>query len=129
MSNSLQVFQFETSTIRTVEIDGVVWFVAKDIALALGYSNTTDAVRTHCRKAKSLKDIGSAVGAPPEITGDGKSQPLDLQSKMIPESDVYRMTTKFYFLLKFQEHSNLIYYPTNMGYRHYQILLELGVMF
>ena len=94
MSNSLQVFQFETSTIRTVEIDGVVWFVAKDIALALGYSNTTDAVRTHCRKAKSLKDIGSAVGAPPEITGDGKSQPLDLQSKMIPESDVYRMTLK-----------------------------------
>lgn len=30
--------------LRTVEIDGVVWFVGKDVAEALGYSNTRDAL-------------------------------------------------------------------------------------
>ena len=33
--------------LRTVEIDGVVWFVGKDVAEALGYSNTKDAIATH----------------------------------------------------------------------------------
>lgn len=33
--------------IRTLEIDGEVWFVGKDIALALGYSDTVNALKTH----------------------------------------------------------------------------------
>ena len=33
--------------LRTVEIDGVVWFVGKDVAEALGYSNTSKAIITH----------------------------------------------------------------------------------
>lgn len=33
--------------LRTVEIDGVVWFVGKDVAEALGYSNTKDAITAH----------------------------------------------------------------------------------
>lgn len=37
----------EFGELRTVEIDGVVWFVGKDVAEALGYSNTKDAIATH----------------------------------------------------------------------------------
>ena len=33
--------------LRTVEIDGVVWFVGKDVAAALGYTNSRDAIATH----------------------------------------------------------------------------------
>lgn len=33
--------------LRTVEIDGVVWFVGKDVAEALGYSNARKAVLVH----------------------------------------------------------------------------------
>ena len=33
--------------IRTVEIDGEVWFVGKDVAEALGYEKPSDAVRKH----------------------------------------------------------------------------------
>lgn len=33
--------------LRIVEIDGVVWFVGKDVAEALGYSNTSKAIITH----------------------------------------------------------------------------------
>lgn len=37
----------EFGELRTVEIDGVVWFVGKDVAEALGYSNTSKAIITH----------------------------------------------------------------------------------
>ena len=33
--------------LRTVEIDGVVWFVGRDVAEALGYSNASKAIITH----------------------------------------------------------------------------------
>lgn len=34
-------------TVRAVEIDGEPWLVGKDVATALGYSNTKDALATH----------------------------------------------------------------------------------
>ena len=37
----------EFGELRTVEIDGVVWFVGKDVAAALGYTNSRDAIATH----------------------------------------------------------------------------------
>lgn len=33
--------------IRCVLIDGVPWFIAKDVAVALGYANSQKAVRDH----------------------------------------------------------------------------------
>lgn len=43
--NELQVFSnSEFGNIRTVTIDGVPWFVGKDIADALGYGNSRDAL-------------------------------------------------------------------------------------
>lgn len=43
--NQLQIFQNpEFGTVRTVEIDGEAWLVGKDVAQALGYSNTRDAL-------------------------------------------------------------------------------------
>ena len=43
----LEVFHHETWSVRTVVIDGEPWFVAADVAAALGYSNGRDAVETH----------------------------------------------------------------------------------
>lgn len=37
----------EFGELRTVEIDGEPWFVGKDVAEALGYSNTKDAITAH----------------------------------------------------------------------------------
>ncbi len=39
--------------IRAISLDGEPWFVARDVALALGYANTDDAVRRHCKNAKT----------------------------------------------------------------------------
>ncbi len=46
--NEIQVFNnSEFGQIRTMIIDGEPWFVGKDVAVALGYLDTKDAVRKH----------------------------------------------------------------------------------
>lgn len=46
--NNLQIFNSaEFGEIRTVTIDGEPWFVGKDVAESLGYSNTRDAISKH----------------------------------------------------------------------------------
>lgn len=48
MSNELQVFHYmEEHEVRTTVIDGIPYFVGKDVAEALGYDNTRDALRKH----------------------------------------------------------------------------------
>lgn len=46
--NELQVFTNpEFGQVRTVTIEEEPWFVGKDVAVALGYSNTKDALYRH----------------------------------------------------------------------------------
>lgn len=46
--NDLKIYENkEFGEIRTVNIDGEPWFVGVDIATALGYSNTRDAIAKH----------------------------------------------------------------------------------
>lgn len=46
--NELQIFKNEEfGEVRTVTIDNEPWFVGKDVATALGYSNTKDALISH----------------------------------------------------------------------------------
>lgn len=88
---NLVPFAFEDCTIRVItDGNGETLFVAKDVATALGYSNTTEAVRDHCKHAKSLKDIVGASGAYQQ----DQLLALDLKTKVIPESDVYRLTMR-----------------------------------
>ena len=47
-TNELQVFNnSEFGELRTVTIDGESWFVGKDVATALGYNNSRDAIAKH----------------------------------------------------------------------------------
>ena len=46
--NDLTIFEnTEFGSIRAVEINSEPWFVGKDVALALGYTNPQKAVRDH----------------------------------------------------------------------------------
>jgi prophage antirepressor-like protein len=48
MKNEVQVFQNEEfGEVRTTEVNGEIWFVAKDVAGALGYANQNEAVQDH----------------------------------------------------------------------------------
>ena len=77
---------FDGHRLRVVLYEGKPWFVAKDVASALGYANTTQAVLAHCKRAKSLNDIGVWKSDP------YTNQELDPQTKIIPEPDIYRLT-------------------------------------
>lgn len=53
MNNQLQIFTNEQfGQVRTLVRDGEPWFVGKDVAEALGYANTRDAIATHVDEAE-----------------------------------------------------------------------------
>lgn len=45
--NDITIFNYEGADIRTVAIEGEPWFVGKDVAEVLGYSNPRDALYRH----------------------------------------------------------------------------------
>lgn len=52
--NELTVFNYESSEVRTLEIDGEPWFVGKDVAEILGYSNPSKALSDHVDEEDKL---------------------------------------------------------------------------
>jgi len=76
-------FDFQGADVRVVEHEGEAWFVAKDVALALGYQKPRNAVSAHCRAAKSLIELGGL-----------ESGLLDPQTIVIPERDIYRLVMR-----------------------------------
>ena len=73
----------EFGAVRIVIRNGNPWFGAKDVATALGYADTDDAVRRHCNYAELFK--------PGELPG------LEIGPRgmyFIPEPDVYRLVVR-----------------------------------
>lgn len=54
--NELQNFNFEGNEVRTVLINDEPYFVGKDIADILGYSNTSKAIRDHVDEEDKLTE-------------------------------------------------------------------------
>ena len=53
--NELKIFHNEEfGEVRTVTIDGEPWFVGKDVAIALGYKDTSDALKKHVLEEDKL---------------------------------------------------------------------------
>jgi anti-repressor protein len=66
----------EFGAVRVITEDGKPLFAAKDVATALGYSDSDQAIRLHCKAAVTL---------PVESTGQVR------HAKFIPEPDLYRL--------------------------------------
>ncbi|MDI6667094.1 phage antirepressor KilAC domain-containing protein [Leuconostoc falkenbergense] len=47
MHNEVQVFNFGQNEVQTVVINNEVWLVGKDVAKALGYKDTVNALKSH----------------------------------------------------------------------------------
>lgn len=76
MSNVIP-FRFKEVNIRIVSHeDGEPWFIAREVATLLGYSNVSDAISRHCKGGRETR-LPSAGG--------------DQMVKIIPERDVYRL--------------------------------------
>lgn len=69
----------EFGHVRTVEQDGRVLFCGRDVATALGYTNTKDALARHCK--------GVAIRYPLQTAGGVQ------QARFITEGDLYRLVT------------------------------------
>lgn len=84
-TNAIATFTFPVtnSPIRVINRDGKPWFVAKEVALILGYKNPSKAILDHCKHPELLKGNESLL-----LT----SSPRGIN--VIPEGDVYRLITK-----------------------------------
>ena len=60
--NDLQIFSnLEFGQVRTVELDGQPWLVGKDVAEALGYKNTKDALERHVDDEDKRQNDGVVI--------------------------------------------------------------------
>ncbi len=91
MKKNLQIFNFNSASIRTITNDtsGDVWFIAKDITDCLGYRNASEAIRDNCKKAKSLKSLNNSCQLLSLEINNLRSDTV-----LIPESDVYRLVMR-----------------------------------
>lgn len=79
--NGLKIFDNpEFGKVRVIMRDNAPWFVARDIAEALGYAKPQNAIAQHCKHAELLNcpELGHLTDSPRGIS-------------IIPESDVYRL--------------------------------------
>ncbi|PTL48013.1 toxin Bro [Clostridioides difficile] len=82
MMNNLQIFKSEDfGQIRTVEIGRKLYFVATDIAKSLGYKDTTNAIKQHCKWV-----VKHHIPHP-------QSKTKTLEVNIIPEGDMYRLVS------------------------------------
>ena len=83
--NEIKVFTNEDfGTIRTIEIEGEPWFVGKEVAEKLGYSNTRDALLRHVdEEDKDTVVIPDGIGNPNQtIINESGLYSLVLSSKL-----------------------------------------------
>ena len=83
--NEITVFNNENfGDVRTIEIDGDPWFVGKDVAEILGYSNTRDALLRHVdEEDKNTVVISDGIGNPNQtIINESGLYSLVLSSKL-----------------------------------------------
>ena len=66
--NELEIFKNEEfGEIRTVVIENEPWFVGKDVAVALGYKDTTDSIKRHVDNEDKLTRCFTASGQKREM--------------------------------------------------------------
>ena len=82
--NDLKVFEnAEFGSVRTIEVDGIPYFVGKDIAEILGYSNPQKAIRDHIdEEDKTLNEMFTVNGTMAILINESGLYSLILSSKM-----------------------------------------------
>lgn len=86
MENKMSVFTNEEfGEIRTMELNDEIYFCARDIAKSLGYKNTNDAIKRHCKRVVKHEGVS--------LTENQRGVVSEQTTEMsfIPEGDVYRL--------------------------------------
>lgn len=97
LNSAPSVFNFNSNQVRTINRDGIVWFVAADVCKALGYLNVSKAVGDHLDDdERSYERLGRT---PNELLGvaDKHNESLDLAGRpslIINESGLYALVLR-----------------------------------
>ena len=94
--NELKVYENPTfGQVRTIEIDNEPWFVGKDVAEALGYSDTDKAIRNHVEEEDKLtrRFGGSGQNRNMTIINESGLYSLILSSKLPGAKEFKRWVT------------------------------------
>lgn len=87
--NELEIFEHpKFGQIRTITEDGKTLFCGKDVASALGYKNTREAINRHC------KGVVKRDGVSLTTNQHGTSTEQTVEMNFIPEGDIYRLAAK-----------------------------------
>ena len=89
MGKIQEFFNKKFGTVRTVTIDGVVYFVASDIARALGYKNPQKAIRDHCKNSIVYNFATNGGNQNTKIILENDVHLLIQKAKTISENDKY----------------------------------------
>lgn len=84
-SNTPSIFNFHNHEIRVIKVNGEPWFVASDVAEALGYRDATNAARNLGEHQKSDTQIAST-------SSNGSTQMRSVT--IISESGLYRLVLR-----------------------------------
>ena len=78
--------------VRLIIIENKEWFIAKDLAELLGYSNTRDAISKHCKNSATVESFKGSESLLLELIKMFGNNFKNL--RLIPESDIWRLIIK-----------------------------------
>lgn len=86
MASKLQLFQFESQQVRTLEIKNEPWFIGKDVAEILGYKKPENAIANHVdnedKTTTLIQGTGSNYKSKSVVINESGLYSLILSSKM-----------------------------------------------
>lgn len=90
MTNNLTLFDYNDSLVRTLSINDEPWFVGKDVANILGYTNPQKAVRDHVdEEDRTVNDSFTVNGTSPVLINESGVYSLIFSSKL-PEAKKFK---------------------------------------
>ena len=103
--NELQVFNFEQSQVRIIEQNGEPWFVGKDVAEILGYSDTWDALKKHVdnEDKQNLQNAGFETPRGFTVINESGLYSLILSSKL-PTAKQFKRWITFEVIPSIRKH-------------------------
>lgn len=88
ISASSFIYPFSKQAVRVLSVEGVPYFVAKDVADTLNYADHKKAIELHCKSSVTARDLGVSN----EILPTGFIEARNIsQTKLISERDMYAL--------------------------------------
>ena len=88
ISASSFIYPFSNQAVRVLSVEGVPYFVAKDVADTLNYTDHKTAIELHCKSSVTARDLGAS---PENLPKDFIESRNIGQTKLISERDMYAL--------------------------------------